>query len=81
MINENRNKLLNFYSYYKKNDFIYLEMLLDNFKNELEHNKQELQFQLQEIENNLQLLENIKKDIYNKEIKKEKEGEKKENGK
>ena len=75
MINENRNKLLNLYSYYKKKDFIYLEMLLDNFKSELEHNKKELEYQLQEIKQNIELLQDIKEDIYNKELKKKEGGD------
>lgn len=71
MSNNIRNELLNLYSYYKKNDFIYLEMLLDNYKHELEHNKQELEYQLKEINRNIELLKDIKEDIYNKELEKE----------
>lgn len=62
-MNQTRNILLNLKSYIKSNDTIYIDMLLDNIKSELEAEKKDLEYQLQENKNNIELLKIIKMEV------------------
>lgn len=67
-MNQTRNILLNLKSYIKSNDTIYIDMLLDNIKSELEAEKKDLEYQLQENKNNIELLKIIKMEVEKNEI-------------
>jgi len=62
-MNETRNELLNLSHYVITSDKIYLDMLLENYKSELERQKEEAQNKLKEASDNLELLELIKERI------------------
>ena len=64
-MNQTRNILLNLKSYIKSNDTIYIDMLLDNIKSELETEKKDLEYQLQENKKNMELLKIIKTEVKN----------------
>ena len=63
-----RDILVTLRAYENSNNKVYLDMLLDTIKTELENKKHYLEYELKEVDSNLELLENIKRNIESKEV-------------
>lgn len=63
-----RDILVTLRAYENSNNKVYLNMLLDTIKTELENKKHYLEYELKEVDSNLELLESIKRNIESKEV-------------